>query len=117
MEDYKYACKKYRNKLIKLIKPKQNCIEVLYNDYLLLNIFSYFQSGWFVNKFNDYDNQICIYKDIFGNLVKVHQVTNRIQNPYRDKSVCKRVRENSVYVGPINEWYKTIHGIARFKHK
>lgn len=116
MNDYKFACEKYRKKLIELINPKLSGLKVLNDNYLLLNIFSYFKSGWFVNK-NKFHNKTCIYKDIFGKFVEIHQVTERIQNPYRDKGVCKKISYNSHYVGPIISWYKTNHNRRIFKHK
>ena len=118
MNHYEYSCEKYRNQLIKLIKPKLNGLRVLNNNDLLLNIFSYFKSGWYVKDSGyRFHTKICIYKDIFSKHVNVHQVTDRIQNPYRDKGVCKKAGNCSIYVGPVISWYKTIHNTRRFKYK
>lgn len=118
MNHYEKSCEKYRNQLIKFIKPKQNGLRVLNNNDLLLNIFSYFKSGWYVKDSGyRFHTKICIYKDIFSKHVNVHQVTDRIQNPYRDKGVCKKAGNCSIYVGPVISWYKTIHNTRRFKYK
>ncbi len=90
---------KYARKLINII-ARPECEKVFQNRYLMLTIFSYFESGW--NAGISYAKQkFCLYHDIFGCLVKVNQVTSRITNPYHDEGVCQEAKTNSYYVGPV----------------
>jgi hypothetical protein len=109
MDEYDQTLEKYKNKLIILIKPQTSGQKVLQDKYLLLNIFSYFKSGWIIteNNYHSIDRQYCFYKDIFQNNIKIHQVTRTINNPYKNDSVSKKIGDLSFYVGPLNEWYKT----------
>lgn len=109
MDEYDQTLEKYKNKLTILINPQTNGQKVLQDKYLLLNIFSYFRSGWIISKDDYYFNnkQYCLYKDIFQNNIKIHQVTLTINNPYKNDSVSKEIGDTSFYVGPLNEWYKT----------
>jgi hypothetical protein len=109
MDHYDQACNKYALKLVKLINPPESGLQVLNDNYLLLNIFSYFQSGWYVN-YSRYINHMntCIYKDIFGKFLHIHQVTTDIKNPYKKENVHETVNNASKYAGPVISWYKTI---------
>lgn len=88
---------KYARKLINIVALPE-CEKVFQNRYLMLNIFSYFESGW--NAGISYQ-KFSLYYDIFGCLVKVNQVTKRITNPYHDENVCQAAKTNSYYVGPV----------------
>ena len=109
MDEYDQTLEKYKNKLIILINPQTSGQKVLQDKYLLLNIFSYFRSGWIVTEDNYslHNRQYCLYKDIFQNNIKIHQVTRTINNPYKNVSVSKKIGDASFYVGPLHEWYKT----------
>jgi len=89
---------KYSKRLIDIIAPPECGRKVLENEYLLLNIFSYFLSGWDIYGGRE---DTCQYHDIFGQLVTVSYVTKRITNPYHDKYVNEEVKKNSYYVGPV----------------
>ena len=87
----------YSKRLIDLIKPPECGRQVFQNTDLVLNIFSYFKSGWYtIDEFNRHQ-----YYDILGQLVMVTQVTDRMTNPYYDKGVDEKLKKNSYYVGPV----------------
>jgi hypothetical protein len=94
---------KYARKLIKIIAPPEGGKNVFQNRYLMLNIFSFFQSGWCVKN----GKSLFLYYDIFGLLVEVNQVSNRITNPYHDRGVNQEMKRNSYYVGPVLRWVST----------
>lgn len=89
---------KYSKRLIDIIAPPESGRNVFEDKYLLLNIFSYFWSGWDIYGGRE---DTCQYHDIFGQLVAVSYVTKRITNPYHDKDVNEEVKKNSYYVGPV----------------
>lgn len=98
---------KYSKILIDIITPPACGRKVFEDEYLLLNIFSYFKSGWGIR--NATNRHYCQYYDIFGQLVIVNQVTDTITNPYHDKRVHEKEKKNSYYVGPVIEWYKSFN--------
>ena len=101
----------YGKELIRIIAPPECGKKVFQNKQLMMIIFSFFQSGWGVKekpKFDEYTLYNCVWwYDIFGRKVRLHQVTNRITNPYYDKGVKEEVRRNSYYVGPVEKWAST----------
>ena len=99
---------KYSKKLINIIKPSECGIKVFENRYLLLNIFSYFKSGWGI-RYQLKKIHYCEYYNIFNELVIINQVTSRNRNPYYDKGVCNEAKINSYYVGPVLQWYKSYY--------
>ena len=102
--EYYSTVDKYARELIDIIAPQQCGKNVFQNTYLMMNIFSFFESGWYVNH---HHLDTCLYYDIFGRLVTVHQVTSRFTNPYYDKGVSEETRRNSYYVGPLQKWAYT----------
>ena len=96
----------YSKRLINIINPPKSGIQVFKNRYLLLNIFSYFKSGWGI-RYELKKRHYCLYYDIFNELVEINQVTNSNINPYYDKGVVYESKINSYYVGPVLEWYKS----------
>jgi len=116
----------YSQRLIDIIKPSKPGIKVFGNRELLLNIFSYFKSGWAI-RYQLKKRSYCEYYDIFNELVIINQVTRKNTNPYYDKGVFYEAKLNSYYVGPILEWYKSYNQYNdeirikkpsnRYKHK
>lgn len=90
----------YARKLMKIIAPSEGGKNVFQNRYLMLNIFSFFQSGWCVKN----EKSLFLYYDIFGLVVEVNQVSDRITNPYLDRGVNQETKTNSYYVGPVLRW-------------
>lgn len=95
----------YSKRLIAIIKPPACGRKVFEDEYLLLNIFSFFKSGWYRTHATNGD--YFQYYDIFGQLVMVNLVTDTITNPYHNKHVHEKVKKLIYYVGPVIEWYKT----------
>jgi hypothetical protein len=105
---------KYSKRLIDIIAPPESGRKVFLDKYLLLNIFSYFLSGWGIQ---DELTDTCQYYDIFGQLVTVSYVTNRITNPYHDKGVNEEVKTNSYYVGPVVVMQKRNESLEKCRKK
>jgi len=103
---------KYSKRLIDIIAPPACGRKVLEDEYLLLNIFSYFLSGWDIYGGRE---DTCQYYDIFGQLVTVSYVTKRITNPYHDKGVNEEVKKNSYYVGPVVVMQKRNESLEKCK--
>ena len=101
----------YGKELIRITAPPECGKKVFQNKQLMMIIFSFFQSGWSVKyKQKIYENSLHNYVwwyDIFGRKVRLHQVTNRITNPYYDKGVSEDCRRNGYYVGPVARWAST----------